>query len=117
MKKSLEIIKNFSQLNEQDTLKYTVFTKEFKEGYSAAMNDIRWACNMEIKNLAWSGSMQYFEANYIEASGITRAMYDEHFTTLPCACDEEGCEGWACVSNTESAIKAHMKFYAPKEEK
>lgn len=30
---------------------------------------------------------------------------------LPCACEDEGCEGWAMV--TASTILSHLELYAP----
>lgn len=55
-----------------------------------------------------------FEAGYCERSNITRFYYDKWFITLPCACDYEGCKGWAAVSKKDDFIKDHMELYAPK---
>lgn len=30
---------------------------------------------------------------------------------LPCACDQEGCEGWAMLS--AESVDHHLRFYAP----
>lgn len=32
---------------------------------------------------------------------------------LPCACDYEGCDGWAMVRNNPDMIKDHYDLYAP----
>lgn len=50
-----------------------------------------------------------FEQSYCERSEITREYYNEHFVTLPCDCDYEECEGWACVNNDEISIHAQNK--------
>jgi hypothetical protein len=52
-----------------------------------------------------------FEKRYCERSGISKEEYDEHEITLPCRCGENGCNGWAAVSNTPLAIKAHKDLY------
>lgn len=56
-----------------------------------------------------------FGARYCENSGITKEFYDEWFITLSCACDYDGCEGWAAVRNSDDMIKDHMELYAPRE--
>lgn len=57
-----------------------------------------------------------FEKGYCERSGITIEFYNKYKVTLPCACGEEDCEGWAAMSNDPELIKWHMQFYAPKKE-
>jgi len=52
-----------------------------------------------------------FEKEYCENSDMTLEEYRESFVTLPCKCDYEYCQGWACVSNTPLAIKAHNELY------
>jgi hypothetical protein len=54
-----------------------------------------------------------FIAGYCRRSGVTWEYLSQHKTALPCACGENGCDGWAMVSNNELAIKAHMDLYAP----
>lgn len=48
-----------------------------------------------------------FEKGYCERSGISREFYNENYVTLPCDCDYEGCEGWACINNDPVSIHAH----------
>ena len=55
-----------------------------------------------------------FTEGYCRRSGITREWYDRYFETLACACDSEGCEGWAAISRSPGTKEAHMQFYAPK---
>ena len=55
-----------------------------------------------------------FETSYCKGSGITKEEYDKYFVTLPCRCDYEKCQGWACVTNMPKLIKAHNELYAPK---
>lgn len=50
-----------------------------------------------------------FERGYCERSGITREEYERHYVTLPCDCDYEECEGWACVINHPVHIHAHNR--------
>ena len=52
-----------------------------------------------------------FEKGYIEKSGITAQEYNETQVTLPCICGQEGCSGWAAVSNNPHSIKAHKDLY------
>jgi hypothetical protein len=54
-----------------------------------------------------------FERGYCERSGITLELYRQWSVTLPCACDYEGCEGWAAVSNDPDLIADHKKFNSP----
>lgn len=58
-----------------------------------------------------------FEEYYIENSKITPEIFSRYFVTLPCACDYEGCRGWAAVRNDPMLIKDHNELYAPKTEK
>lgn len=50
-----------------------------------------------------------FEQGYCERSDISIEFYNDHFVTLPCNCEEEGCDGWACISNNPLSIKAHNR--------
>lgn len=34
---------------------------------------------------------------------------------LPCECGEEGCDGWAMISNNPWSIRSHLFFYGPDE--
>lgn len=54
---------------------------------------------------------EMFEQEYIKRSAITEEFYAIHFVTLECGCEEEGCRGWACVSNNERSIKTHKQLY------
>jgi hypothetical protein len=36
---------------------------------------------------------------------------DHVWIALPCACDDEGCEGWAMVS--AEGVTTHLELYAP----
>lgn len=52
-----------------------------------------------------------FEIKYIERSNITKKSYDDNFVTLPCKCGDEGCCGFACVSNNKLSIKSHNDLF------
>jgi hypothetical protein len=54
-----------------------------------------------------------FEEGYCERSGITIEEYhnDCNLITLPCNCRQEGCEGWAAISNDPLSIRTHQYFY------
>ena len=54
-----------------------------------------------------------FEKSYQENSHITKEQYDGWFVTLPCACDYEDCQGWACINNDPLSIENHQRLYAP----
>lgn len=57
-----------------------------------------------------------FEREYAERSGIPIEELRETEVVLPCACGEPRlCRGWAVVSKDPASIKAHMRFYAPKD--
>lgn len=56
-----------------------------------------------------------FEAGYCKRSNITKSSYDRWFVPLPCACDYEGCKGWAAVGKDKDLIKDHMELYTPKQ--
>lgn len=55
-----------------------------------------------------------FERQYCKRSNISLAQYRVYKITLPCACDSEGCQGWAAIPNDPDIIADHMQFYAPK---
>jgi hypothetical protein len=57
------------------------------------------------------GDKENFEKRYCNRSNITRDYYNENFITLPCNCNQEGCSGWACVTNNDISIKAHCDLY------
>lgn len=52
-----------------------------------------------------------FIAAYCERSNITREVYDRQFVALPCGCEEEGCNGWATVSNDSPMTATHQELY------
>lgn len=57
-------------------------------------------------------TQQDFEASYAQRSGLS---VDEVFNqqgqiALRCVCQEDGCEGWAAVSNNAVSIWAHNRF-------
>ena len=54
-----------------------------------------------------------FESNYCGRSNITRDFYNKWFTTLPCACDYEGCRGWAAVRH--GLEEDQIRLYAPRK--
>lgn len=55
-----------------------------------------------------------FEAMYAANSKKTVEYLRKFRVLLPCACGEEGCHGWAMVSNDTVSIEAHKRLYAPK---
>ncbi|PHA03006.1 hypothetical protein COE51_01295 [Bacillus pseudomycoides] len=54
-----------------------------------------------------------FENGYCQRSGITVEEYNNEFNliTLPCDCGEDGCEGWAAVTNTPRMIEIHKREF------
>ncbi|WP_428383671.1 hypothetical protein [Nevskia ramosa] len=56
-----------------------------------------------------------FTAGYCERSGITRAEFFAGKVVLPCACAEEGCNGWARVSDDQQDVALHMGMRAPQD--
>ena len=49
---------------------------------------------------------------YCERSGLTREQLEEmNLYALPCACDFEGCDGWAIVR--VNTIEDHFSYYGP----
>lgn len=59
-------------------------------------------------------SKEEFEIGYCEGSEITIEEYHNEYNqiTLPCNCGEEGCQGWAAVTNIPLAVKAHVELYS-----
>ena len=57
---------------------------------------------------------QEFIKQYCKLSGITDKEFSDFFIVLPCECNEEGCKGWAVVSNIPIAIKAYNDLYRNK---
>ena len=55
-----------------------------------------------------------FEKGYCERSGLTIEEYHRNHVTLPCACDFDGCEGWARIINYPDIIADHKLFHTPK---
>lgn len=58
---------------------------------------------------------EQFEKGYIKRSGISIEEYRMFYVTLPCACGQKGCKGWAAVSKNPESIKAHQELYAPRQ--
>lgn len=56
-----------------------------------------------------------FIAGYCERSGVKWEEISVMQVALPCDCGDEGCNGWAMVSNNQSSILAHMELYAPRD--
>ncbi len=54
-----------------------------------------------------------FIAGYCERSKVTWESLSKYKVALPCACNEDYCDGWAMVSNQPHLIEDHMRFYAP----
>ena len=54
-----------------------------------------------------------FERGYQVRSNITSDFYKECLVTLPCSCSDEGCNGWAAVTNNLDTIKTHIELYIP----
>lgn len=52
-----------------------------------------------------------FEKEYCEMSHITLEEYNKTQVTLSCNCSNNGCKGWAAVSNNPLSIKAHKDLY------
>lgn len=57
-----------------------------------------------------------FIAGYCERSKISWEKLSQHRVALPCACGEDGCDGWAMVTNDPLSIETHNKLYAPTQE-
>jgi len=45
-----------------------------------------------------------FISGYCERSGVTWDWLSKHQKAIPCACGEDGCEGWMMVDNNELEI-------------
>ncbi|WP_195618684.1 hypothetical protein [Clostridium paraputrificum] len=54
-------------------------------------------------------SKEEFEKRYCKESDLTLEEYHNNFVTLPCSCEYEYCEGWACVENNPLIIKLHKR--------
>ena len=57
---------------------------------------------------------EQFESSYCERSVISLDFYKRSFITLPCACGDKVCKGWAAVSKRPDFIEFHNDLYAPK---
>ncbi len=56
----------------------------------------------------------YMRRSDMPADALTEDGFrigDRHFLALPCACGDEGCQGWAMVS--EDRVARHERFDAP----
>ena len=56
-----------------------------------------------------------FEQVYCENKGISLEEYRKYHVTMPCACDYEGCTGWAAILNDPYLIADQKEFYSPTE--
>lgn len=55
-----------------------------------------------------------FERAYAARSGMTIEEFRAELIGLPCACTEEGCEGWAAIERDDPyRISMHLKHGAP----
>lgn len=45
------------------------------------------------------------------ADGMKMGEWEQ--VALPCACGEDGCEGWAMITNNSWSIRSHLFFYGP----
>ena len=54
-----------------------------------------------------------FIAGYCERSGVTWEWLSTSRNARPCNCREEGCDGWAMVSNDPEMIAVHDRLYNP----
>ena len=52
-----------------------------------------------------------FIREYCERSGESEEELIKYEVALPCHCGEPGCKGWAMVTNTPLAIRAHQSLY------
>ncbi len=63
----------------------------------------------------------YMERSKIPASWRSGDGYvlEGHpgYVALPCACGEDGCNGWAMVRNEQFYIDTHNQFHAPSGDK
>lgn len=50
-----------------------------------------------------------FIASYCKRSGVTWEWLSLRRAALPCACGNEGCEGWAMIPNDPESIEWHSK--------
>ena len=55
-----------------------------------------------------------FEKDYCERSKISIEEYRRWHVTLPCACDYEGCMGWAAIWNQPDFIAHQKEFHSPR---
>lgn len=58
--------------------------------------------------LARSGFEQYRTPDGYKVS-------DYGVVALPCTCGEDGCEGWAMITDRSWSIRSHLYFYGPDE--
>ncbi|KKL51393.1 hypothetical protein LCGC14_2295930 [marine sediment metagenome] len=65
--------------------------------------------------MAWDSkiSLKEFERAYIKRSNISRSFYNRWRITLPCKCDDDGCEGWASISKNPDSVHHHCLFSFP----
>jgi hypothetical protein len=56
-------------------------------------------------------SKNIFIQRYCHISKISIDTFNEALIALECNCKEQGCSGWAVVSNDELSIKTHKELY------
>lgn len=64
-------------------------------------------------------SKDEFIEGYCTRSGITWEWLsgpEGMRVALPCACSDEGCQGWAMVRNDPESIAVHTTLYGPDNE-
>ena len=61
-------------------------------------------------------TQQEFISGYVERSGVSVELLMARRVALPCACGEDGCEGWAMVPNDPDSVETHNALYAPERE-
>jgi hypothetical protein len=57
-----------------------------------------------------------FIQRYCERSGLSVSEVMQTQVCLPCSCSDDGCEGFAMVSNNPLSIKAHNMLYGRRRE-
>jgi hypothetical protein len=57
-----------------------------------------------------------FERGYCARSGVTVEWFRQHRVALPCACEADGCEGWAAISLDPLLLLHHLCFQLPERE-
>ena len=111
------LIKGYNEGNEISK------TKKVQEQHSISESHAKMArllarISREVGMKVWNPeiTMEQFEDNYCQGSGITKQYYREHRVTLPCNCEYEGCQGWASIRNVWDGIQHQLIFCLPSKE-